>query len=86
MVVRAPEKYLRVYSKMSEYLHERKVFTNLILALSSEMQIPPQLVEKDYWIVASLHGLQESGFDFDLKGGNSLKTSEIKNAWNIDIF
>lgn len=57
---------------MSKYLHERNDFRDLILALSSELKIQPQLVEKDYWIMMSLYGLRGNGFDFDLKGGTSL--------------
>jgi hypothetical protein len=30
------------------------------------------LVEKDYWIMQSLWGLQAQGFVFELKGGTSL--------------
>lgn len=32
----------------------------------------PSLVEKDYWIMHALWGLQRAGFEFELKGGTSL--------------
>ena len=34
--------------------------------------IAPALVEKDYWIMQSLYGLQQLGLTFELKGGTSL--------------
>jgi len=34
--------------------------------------IDPYLVEKDYWIMHALWGLQQQGFQFELKGGTSL--------------
>ena len=36
------------------------------------MGIDPALVEKDYWIMHCLYGLQRRGFTFQLKGGTSL--------------
>ncbi len=36
------------------------------------MDIAPALVEKDYWIMHCLYGLQELGLRFELKGGTSL--------------
>ncbi|MFC3560210.1 nucleotidyl transferase AbiEii/AbiGii toxin family protein [Pedobacter jamesrossensis] len=54
------------------YLHEHKDFLNLINIIADEKAIEPYLVEKDYWIMHSLYGLKEQGFDFELKGGTSL--------------
>lgn len=36
------------------------------------MDIAPALVEKDYWIMHCLYGLQKLGLRFELKGGTSL--------------
>jgi len=53
-------------------LHEHKNFKDLIRAVSDNMGIDPTLVEKDYWIMHCLWGLQQQGFVFELKGGTSL--------------
>lgn len=54
------------------FIHERADFKDLISALSVELKIDPQLIEKDYWIMHAVWGLQNLGFDFELKGGTSL--------------
>jgi len=41
----------------AEYLHHRRDFENLIRTLSAETRIFEALIEKDYWILHSLHGL-----------------------------
>ena len=53
-------------------LHEHKDFKDLIATVSDNMGIDPTLVEKDYWIMHCLWGLQQQGFGFELKGGTSL--------------
>jgi hypothetical protein len=53
-------------------LHEHKNFKDLIATVSDAMGIEPTLVEKDYWIMHCLWGLQQQGFQFELKGGTSL--------------
>jgi predicted nucleotidyltransferase component of viral defense system len=40
--------------------------------VAQETDIDPALVEKDYWIMHCLHGLQQLGLTFELKGGTSL--------------
>ncbi len=57
---------------MSEYLHKRADFAALLNLIASRDGITPTLVEKDYWIMHSLHGLKQQGFQFELKGGTSL--------------
>lgn len=54
------------------YLHEIPDFDDLIGIIGRERNIDPYLVEKDYWIMHCLYGLQQSGFTFELKGGTSL--------------
>ena len=54
------------------YLHELEDYPDLIRIVAQEMDIVPQLVEKDYWIMHCLYGLSEQGFEFELKGGTSL--------------
>ena len=53
-------------------LHDHKEFRDLIAAVSDAMGIDPTLVEKDYWIMHCLWGVQQQGFAFELKGGTSL--------------
>lgn len=68
------------------FLHERKDFGELIAAVSSSMAIEPTLVEKDYWIMHCLWGLQRQGLSFELKGGTSLsKGFNIIHRFSEDI-
>jgi len=53
-------------------LHESEDFDDLIDVCSRELAIDQGLIEKDYWIMHSLWGLQQLGFQFELKGGTSL--------------
>lgn len=68
------------------FLHENIRFDELILAVGEEKGIEPDLIEKDYWIMHSLWGLQDLGFEFFMKGGTSLsKGYEIINRFSEDI-
>ena len=57
---------------MGKFIHERNDFNQLIQALSNEIKIDPQLIEKDYWIMHALWGMNKLGFEYELKGGTSL--------------
>lgn len=54
------------------FLHNHSEFSDLIRIVSEQMGIDPALVEKDYWIMHCLYGLQTMGLKFELKGGTSL--------------
>jgi len=54
------------------FLHQRRDFGDLIAATAQAQGIAPLLVEKDYWIMHCLWGLQAQGMQFELKGGTSL--------------
>ena len=56
----------------ADYLHNHPQFADLIRIVAAEKGIDPALVEKDYWIMHSLYGLQQLGLTFELKGGTSL--------------
>ena len=56
----------------ADYLHKHPQFPDLIRIVAEEKGIAPALVEKDYWIMHSLYGLQQLGLKFELKGGTSL--------------
>jgi hypothetical protein len=71
---------------MPDYLHHHPQFFDLLRIVAQERGIAPALVEKDYWIMHCLFGLQQSGFAFELKGGTSLsKGFQIINRFSEDI-
>jgi predicted nucleotidyltransferase component of viral defense system len=55
-----------------KFLHELPDIKSLFLVVSNEKNLLPAIVEKDYWIMHTLWGLQQQGFNFELKGGTSL--------------
>ncbi|MEB2401945.1 MAG: nucleotidyl transferase AbiEii/AbiGii toxin family protein [Alcaligenaceae bacterium] len=57
---------------MADFLHDRTDFDQLLALVADERGLDPMLVEKDYWIMHALWGLQAQGFQFELKGGTSL--------------
>lgn len=68
------------------FLHELPDAKELFLVVSEEKAINPSIVEKDYWVMHTLWGLQQQGFDFELKGGTSLsKGDNIINRFSEDI-
>jgi hypothetical protein len=54
---------------MPKLLHNHKDFNALISIVANNMSIAPALVEKDYWIMHCLYGLQKMYLTFELKGG-----------------
>lgn len=70
----------------ANYLHNHPQFVDLIRIVAREKGIDPALVEKDYWIMHALYGLQKLGLKFELKGGTSLsKGHKIINRFSEDI-
>jgi Nucleotidyl transferase AbiEii toxin, Type IV TA system len=69
-----------------DFLHNHPQVADLIRIVAEEKGIDPALVEKDYWIIHCLYGLQQLGFTFQLKGGTSLsKGHQIINRFSEDI-
>ncbi len=69
-----------------DYLHNHAQFSDLVRIVAQEKAIDPALVEKDYWIMHCLYGLQKLGMKFELKGGTSLsKGFLIINRFSEDI-
>jgi hypothetical protein len=69
-----------------DFLHNHPDFADLIRIVAEEKVIDPALVEKDYWIMHCLDGLQQLGYTFQLKGGTSLsKGHKIINRFSEDI-
>lgn len=70
----------------ADCLHNHPQFADLIRVVAEERGISPTLVEKDYWIMHCLYGLQQLGYTFQLKGGTSLsKGYQIINRFSEDI-
>ena len=71
---------------MPEYLHRHRQFADLLRIVAEAKSIDLALVEKDYWIMHGLHGLQRLGLRFELKGGTSLsKGLGIIHRFSEDI-
>ncbi len=67
-------------------LHDAPDFADLIAVTARDHAIDPGLVEKDYWIMHALWGLQQLGFKFELKGGTSLsKGHRLIHRFSEDI-
>lgn len=68
------------------FLHEFPDAKALFEVVADEMKILPILVEKDYWLMHCLWGLQKANYSFELKGGTSLsKGFGIINRFSEDI-
>lgn len=69
-----------------KFLHDIPQFPDLLSILERENGILAGLIEKDYWIMHTLYGLQQQGFDFEMKGGTSLsKGYNIIQRFSEDI-
>jgi predicted nucleotidyltransferase component of viral defense system len=67
------------------FLHELPDAKDLFMVISEEKGINPSIVEKDYWVMHALWGLQQQ-HDFELKGGTSLsKGFNLINRFFEDI-
>ncbi len=70
----------------TDYLHNHRDFPSLLRIVEEETGIVSGLVEKDYWIMHTLYGLQQQGFEFELKGGTSLsKAYNLIHRFSEDI-
>jgi len=71
---------------MPEFLHARRDFGQLVSLVAAERGVDPVLVEKDYWLMHCLWGLQAQGLRFELKGSTSLsKGFGIIHRFSEDI-
>ncbi len=57
---------------MLKFFHSRPDAKELLETLAAQKGLPPAVVEKDYWVMHCLWGLQQSGLRFEMKGGTSL--------------
>ena len=63
---------------MPEFLHALSEAKGLFEFIAEEKNLRPAVVEKDYWIMHCLWGLQQLGLQFEMKGGTSLS-----KGWNV---
>jgi hypothetical protein len=72
--------------KSPGFLHEHDDFPVLIEQIANVQNIEAHLVEKDYWLMHCLWGLQQQGWKFELKGGTSLsKGYQLIHRFSEDI-
>src|ERR1700730_6551453 len=70
----------------ADFLHNHPEFPELIRIVAQQKGVDPALVEKDYWIMHCLFGLQQLDLTFELKGGTSLsKGYQIIDRFSEDI-
>jgi Nucleotidyl transferase AbiEii toxin, Type IV TA system len=70
----------------ADFLHNHPQFADLIRIVAEQKSIDPALVEKDYWIMHCLYGLQQLCYTFELKGGTSLsKGYQVIDRFSEDI-
>lgn len=68
------------------FLHELPDVKQLFEVVATEKRVIPGIIEKDYWLMHCLWGLQQQGFNFELKGGTSLsKGFNIIERFSEDI-
>lgn len=73
-------------AKAPGFLHDHPNFLDLVRQVGQSRGISPYLVEKDYWLMHSLWGLQQQGWQFQLKGGTSLsKGHQLIQRFSEDI-
>jgi len=65
---------LRTFSAifMRKFFHDRPDAKELFETLAAQKALPPAVVEKDYWVMHCLWGLNQLGLNFEMKGGTSL--------------
>lgn len=68
----APPRVGRSKRRMPEFLHSRGDAKTLFELIADEKGLLAAVVEKDYWIMHCLWGLQQNGLQFEMKGGTSL--------------
>ena len=57
---------------MLKFFHSRPDAKELFETLAAQKGLPPAVVEKDYWVMHCLWGLNQLGLHFEMKGGTSL--------------
>src|SRR5437660_845078 len=68
----APNNSLRRFAMSKVFLHELPNAKELLEVVADEKELLPDIIEKDYWLMHCLWGIQKSQYRFELKGGTSL--------------
>jgi hypothetical protein len=69
-----------------KFLHQQLVFAELLEQQAQSRNVSTYLIEKDYWLMHCLWGLQQQRWRFELKGGTSLsKGHGIIERFSEDI-
>ncbi|OGT41740.1 MAG: hypothetical protein A3F42_02035 [Gammaproteobacteria bacterium RIFCSPHIGHO2_12_FULL_37_34] len=69
-----------------QFIHQLPNAKDLFEVVANEKQLLPVIIEKDYWLMHCLWGIQQQGFQFELKGGTSLsKGFNIIERFSEDI-
>lgn len=81
-----PELKPALLPALMPFLHDTPEFPLLLGVLAKQRELNPFLVEKDYWLMHCLWGLQQQGWSFQLKGGTSLsKGYQLIQRFSEDI-
>ncbi len=68
------------------YLHELPDWGELIRVVAGTIELDPEMVEKDYWVVHSLWAIDQLGWGIHFKGGTSLsKGYGMINRFSEDL-
>ena len=59
-----------------DYLHNHPEFHDLLRTVEHQKNIDRALVEKDYWIMHCLYGLQKAGFECQTGAAERLRGEE----------
>lgn len=71
---------------MPDFLHSLNDAKDLFTQIADDKGLLPTVVEKDYWIMHCLWGLQQLELHFEMKGGTSLsKGWEVIDRFSEDI-
>lgn len=53
-------------------MHQLANAKELFEVVADEKELLPEIIEKDYWLMHCLWGIQQQGYQFEMKGGTSL--------------
>lgn len=66
--------------------HDREAFEELVVGAANELEIPANIIEKDYYVTITLKSLAEKLDDMVFKGGTSLtKCYQLLDRFSEDI-
>lgn len=63
---------MRRFAIKNVFLHQLSNAQQLFEIVADEQGLLPDIIEKDYWLMHCLWGIQQQGYQFELKGGTSL--------------